>query len=143
MTAIELEKEIRRGKEIFGEIVRVTCDFIERFNSLDPDEIRAFEKKRRTLLENVLSFDNDLKKNLSLKGQDLSIAMARQLDEFRIFQEVFLGIIMEKNAAIISLATKSYERLRSELDNVGRGKQAIRGYNKIRRAPVESVNQSA
>jgi hypothetical protein len=143
MTGAELEKEIRRGKEIFGEIVRVTCDFIERFDSLDPDEIRAFEKRRRALLEDVLRFDHDLKKNVSRGNNDLSIAMSRQLEEFRIFQEVFLRIIMEKNAAIVALATKSYERLKLELDNVGRGKQAIRGYNKIRRLPDDSLSQSA
>jgi hypothetical protein len=143
MTSAELEKEICHGKEIFGEIVRLTCDFLERFDSLDPDEIRKFEKKRRALLEDVLKFDHNLKENISCGNNDLSIAMARQLEEFRIFQEVFLRIIIEKNAAIVSLATRSYEKLKLELDNVGRGKHAIRGYNKIRRAPAESISQSA
>jgi hypothetical protein len=142
MTCAELELEIRNGKDIFSEIVRVTCDFLERFDSLNPDEIRAFEKKRRALLEDVLRFDQNLKENLSRGNNAHSIAMARQLEEFRIFQEVFLRIIMEKNAAIVSLATQSYEKLKIELENLGRGKQAIRGYNKIRRTPIESVSQS-
>ena len=142
MTVVELEKEISRGKELFGEIIRVTCDFLERFDALDPDEIRAFEKKRRTLLEDVLKFDQDLKENLSRRDHDISIAMTRQIEEFRIFQEVFLRIIMEKNAAIVSLATRSYEKLRLELNNVGRGKEAIHGYNKIHEISNESISQS-
>ena len=60
--------------------------------------------------------------------------MTKQLEDFRIFQEVFVQIIMEKNAAIISQATRSREKLRTELAIIGLGKRAMRGYNQ-RKSP--------
>jgi hypothetical protein len=115
---------------LFTEIALVTADFLERFACLEPAEIDAFGRKRQELLETLAGFHAELKQKLQIEEKDVSLAMTKQLEEFRIFQEVFVQIIMGKNAAIISQATRSRERLRAELVVIGRGKQALRGYNR-------------
>jgi hypothetical protein len=73
----------------------------------------------------------------------LPLAMTKQLEEFRIFQEVFVQIIMEKDAAIISRATRSREILRHELAVVGQGKRALRGYNRRKGASRNYLDETA
>jgi hypothetical protein len=143
MKSAELENEISHGKGLFTEIVRVTADFLERFADLDPAAIRDFERKRQSLLDKLLIFHAELKKKLSLDEKDLPLEMAKQLEEFRIFREVFVQIIMEKNAAIISKATRSREKLRAELAVIGRGKHAIRGYNQKKCASLTYLDKTA
>lgn len=132
MNSDELAKEICRGKELFSETVRVISDFIERFDNLDPAGIRAFEGKRQALLQTLLTFHAELKQKLPVKEMGLPLAMTQQLDEFRIFQEVFVQIIMEKDATIIARANRSLDTLQGELAAIGRGKQALRGYTRKR-----------
>ncbi len=132
MKGTELERDIVRGKELFTEIVRVTSDFLARFEAAGPAEIRAFEERRQELLEELLAFQSGMRQRLAGGEKELSLAMAKQLDEFKIFREVFIQIIMEKNAAIISLASQSSARLRQELDAICRGRRAMRGYHRYR-----------
>ncbi len=139
MNSAELAREISRGKGLLAEIVRVTSDFLERFGILAPAEVHAFEARRQLLLEEFLVFQSRLKQKLAGMGKDLPLTMAGQLEEFRIFQEVFVQIVMEKNAAIISEANRSLERVRSELDAVGRGRQALRGYNRQKGQPWKTL----
>jgi len=143
MNTDELEKEIGRGKELFSETVRVISDFIERFANLEPAEIIVFERKRQALLEALVGFHADFKQKLPVEEKNLPLAMIKQVEEFRIFQEVFVQIIMEKNAAIISLATQSRERLRAILAVVGRGKQALRGYNRRKGQSANYLDKTA
>jgi hypothetical protein len=143
MNIDELAKEISRGKELFSETVRVISDFLERFESLEPAEINEFERKRQALLEALVGFHAELKQELQSGEKVLSLAMTKQLEEFRIFQEVFVQIIMEKDAAIISQATRTLERLRIELAVVGRGKQALRGYNRRKSSYLNCLDKSA
>jgi len=143
MKTDELEKEIRRGKELFSETIRAISDFLERFEFLQPLEINEFERKRQSLLEALVAFHAELEQKLPVGGKDLPLAMAKQLEEFRIFQEVFVQIILEKNAAIISQATRSRERLRAELAVVGRGKQALRGYNRRKNQSANYLDETA
>ncbi len=142
MNSSELEKEISRGKWLFAEIVRVSSDFLDRFEDLDPAGIREFERKRQSLLETLVGFHAELKQKLPVGEKDLTLVMAEQLEEFRIFKEVFVQIIMEKNAAIISQATRSRERLRAELAVVCRGKQALRGYNRRKGLSLNYLNKT-
>jgi hypothetical protein len=132
MNCDELAKEIRRGKELFGETVRVISDFLERFDCAVPDEIDAFERKRQALLETLVAFHAELKQKLPAREKDLPLAMTKQLEEFRIFQEVFVQIIAEKDAAIIARASQSLAALQGELTAIGRGKRAMRGYTRRR-----------
>ena len=143
MDISELEREISYGKGLFTKIVRLTSDFLTKLESLGPAEICAFEQKRQRLLEDLLAFQSKLGHKLGKEDNANPLAIAKLLEEFRIFQEVFLNIIREKNSDIISQATKSRERLRGELDDVGRGKKAIRGYNKIRSLPEVYLDKSA
>lgn len=143
MNIDELAKEIRRGKELFSETVRVISDFLERFASLEPAEINEFERKRQTLLEALVGFHAELKQKLPKEKYDFPLVMTKQLEEFRIFQEVFVQIIMEKDAAIISQATRSRERLRVELAVVGRGKKALRGYNRRKSQSPNCLDETA
>jgi hypothetical protein len=143
MNSDELEKEISRGKGLFSETVRVISDFLERFECLKPAEINEFERKRQSLLEALAGFHAELKQKLPAGEKGLPLAMAKQLEEFRIFQEVFVQIILEKNAAIISQATRSRERLRAELAVVGRGKQALRGYNRRKNPSANYLDETA
>lgn len=143
MNSVELEKEISRGKVLFTEILRSTSDFLERMPGLGSVEINVFEDQRQRLLTELIDFDASLKKNLSRGNGGLSPEMTRQLEEFRVFQEVFIQIIMDKNRAIVSLAGQELERIRAEFDAVGRGKQAISGYGKIRDLSDESVAKTA
>jgi hypothetical protein len=138
-----LEKEIGRGKELFTEIALVTADFLERFGCLELFEISEFESKRQALLDALVGFHSELKQKLSIEENDLPMAMTKQLEAFRIFQEVFIQIIMEKDAAIISQANRSCERLRVELAVVGRGKQALRGYNRRKSLSPNCLDESA
>jgi hypothetical protein len=143
MNIDDLEKEILRGKELFSETVRVISDFLERFASLEAAEILEFERKRQSLLEALIGFHAEFEQKLSNEKNDLPLAMEKQLEEFRIFQEVFVQIILEKDTAIISQATRSRERLRSELAVVGRGKQALRGYNRRKGPSPNYLDESA
>jgi hypothetical protein len=143
MNIDELEKEIRRGKQLFSETVRVISDFFERFELMKPVEINEFERKRQSLLEALAVFHAEFKQKLPAGEMGLPLAMARQLEEFRIFKEVFVQIILEKNAAIISQATRSRERLRVELAVVGRGKQALRGYNRRKNPSLNCLDETA
>jgi hypothetical protein len=143
MNSYDLEKEISRGKGLFAEIVRVSSDFLERFADLDPPAIREFERKRQTLLETLVVFHAKFKQKFLIEEKGLPLAMTTQLEEFMIFKEVFVQIIMEKNAAIISQATRSRERLRTELAVVGRGKQALRGYNRRKGPALKYLNKTA
>jgi len=130
MNSSELEKGISRGKGLFAEIIRVSSDFLERFEELDTAAIREFGQKRQSLLETLVNFHTEFQQKLRVEEKNFPLAMTKQVEEFRIFQEVFVHIIMEKNAAIISQANRSRERLRAELAVVGRGKQALQGYNR-------------
>jgi hypothetical protein len=143
MKTDELEKEIRRGKELFSETIRVISDFLERLASLELAEIIEFERKRQSLLEALAGFHAELQQKLPAGEKGLPLAMTKQLEEFRIFQEVFVQIIQEKNAAIISQATRSRERLRAELAVVGRGKQALRGYNRRKSPSANYLDETA
>ena len=143
MNIDELGKEIGRGKELFSETVRVISDFLERFECLELAEINEFERKRQSLLEALVGFHAELKKKLPADYEDLSPAMTKQLEEFRVFQEVFVQIILKKDAAIISQATRSRERLRAELAVVGRGKQALRGYNRRKNQSANYLDETA
>ena len=139
----ELEKEILRGKDLFSETVRVISDFLERFECLKLSEINEFERKRQALLEALVGFHAELKQKLPAGEKGLPLSMIKQLEEFRIFQEVFAQIIMEKDAAIIAQATRSRERLRVELAVVGRGKQALRGYNRRKNPSLNCLDETA
>lgn len=143
MKSAELAKEISRGKGLFAEIVRVSSDYLERFADLDAAAIREFERRRQTLLETLLNFYAELKQKLPLDEKDLPLEMTKQLEEFRIYREVFVHIIMEKNAGIIAQATRSRERLRAELAVIGRGKQAMRGYNQKKCTSLNFQNKIA
>ena len=143
MNIDELAKQISRGKELFSETIRVISDFLERFESLGPPEIKAFESKRQLLLEAIVAFHAELKRKLPDEAKGLPLAVSKQLEEFNIFREVFVQIIMEKDAAIISLATQSRERLRHELAVVGQGKRALRGYNRRRGQSSNCLDKTA
>ncbi len=143
MNIDELAKEIGRGKELFSETVRVIADFLESFESLEPAGIKAFELKRQSLLAALIGFHTELEQKLPGGAKGLSLAMTQQLEEFRIFQEVFVQIIMEKDAAIISQATRSRERLRHELAVIGRGKQALCGYNRRKGRSPNYLDETA
>ena len=132
MNSDDMAKEICRGKELFSETVRVISDFLARLADLGPAEIREFERKRQALLETLLTYHAELKQKLPAGKKGLSLAMTQQLDEFRIFQEVFVQIIMEKDAAIIARANRSLVSLQGELAAIGRGKLALRGYTRRR-----------
>jgi hypothetical protein len=143
MTSAELEKEISHGKGLLAEIVRVSSDYLERFADLDLAQIRVFERKRQSLLEALLGFHAELKQKLPLEEKELPLEMTKQLEEFRIFQEVLVQIIMEKNAAIISQATRSRERLRHGLAIIGLGKRALRGYNQRKSTSPNYLDKTA
>jgi len=143
MNIDELTKEISSGKELFSETVRVIADFLERFECLELVEINEFERKRQLLLEEVVAFHAELKRKLPAGENGLPPAMTKQLEEFRIFQEVFVRIIVEKDAAIISRAARSREILRHELAVVGQGKRALRGYNRRKGASQNYLDETA
>ena len=110
MKSTDLEKELLRGKDLFGEIVRIASDFLQRFDELEGSEISAFEVKRQELTEELRIFCSGLKRKLG-DEKDIPLAMKKQIDAFRIFQEGFARIIMGTDAAIISRATETMERL--------------------------------
>jgi hypothetical protein len=143
MLSNRLARDIERGKTLLTSIVRLTSDFLSRFDNLCPAEIQEFEQRRRFLLDELLQFDKEMKQQLFPKKMDLPMPMLRQIEDFRIFQEVFLQIIMKNNAAIIAKAKESQNRIRLEMDEVTRGKQAIKGYNEISHAPFQGVDQAA
>lgn len=143
MKQAELEKEIGRGKDILSRIVGETSDFLAGFDSLGPAEMRAFEERRRQLLEELVAFLSALRQKLKGREKGLPPEMAQMLDEFKIFQEVFVQIIMEKNAAIIARAGQSLDRLRAELNAVGLGRQAMRGYNRKSDHSWKSMEKTA
>lgn len=134
MNSDELAKEMTRGKELFSETLRVTSDFLERFELLGASEINAFENKRQELLEALAGFHAELGQKLPGGEEGLPPAITRQLDEFRTLKEVFVQIILEKNSEIVKKATGSRERLRREIAVMCQGKQALRGYNR-RKSP--------
>ena len=143
MNSDELAKEMSRGKELFSETLRVTSDFLERFELLGPSEVNAFERKRQELLQALVHFHGELKQKLSVGEKDLPPAMTKQLEEFGILKEVFVQIILEKNAAIIKQATRSRERLRREIAVVGQGKQALRGYSRRKSPSPNCLDKTA
>lgn len=143
MRPAELEKEIGRGKEILSVIVRETSDFLARFDLLGPADFRAFEERRRQLLEELVAFQSGFSRLVKDRGRGLPPAMTQMLDEFRIFQEVFVQIIMEKNAAIVAQAGRSLDRVRAELNAVGRGRKAMRGYNRKGGRSCNSMGKTA
>jgi hypothetical protein len=143
MKSTELEKEIRKGKELFGELVRMTSDLLTRFDELALEEFHVFEQKRQKLQETLIRFCAELRGQLIEDEKNLPLEMTKQLEEFRIFQEVFVGIIMEKDAEIISRATVSLERLKEEMAVVTQGKKALHGYNRKRCSAPHSLNKTA
>jgi hypothetical protein len=143
MKSAELEKEIRNGKDLFGEMVRVTSDFLTRFDELALAEIHEFERKRQKLLETLIKFCADLRGHFPEEEKNLPLVMTKQLEEFRIFQEVFVGIIMEKDAEIISRATVSLGRMKKEMAVITQGKKALHGYNRKRCIASHSLNETA
>jgi hypothetical protein len=140
---IELEKKTLRGKEFFSELIRVTTDFLDRLDQLTPAEIHAFESKRRELLEELTSFNSDFRREFSDNDGELSPEMKKKLEEYRIYQEVFIQIIMEKDAEIVSRATSLKDRLRREIAVLSSGKNALRGYDGKRGAGSHSLDKAA
>jgi hypothetical protein len=140
---IDLEKMTQRGKELFSELIRVASDFLERVDALTPAEIDAFELKRRELLEELISFHSDFRSRFCDNERELSPEMKKKLEEFRIFQEVFIQIIMRKGAEIVSRATFLKDRLSGEMAIITSGKNALRGYDGKRGAESHSLNKAA
>jgi hypothetical protein len=140
---IDLEKKTVRGKELFSELVRVVSDFLERLDELAPADIHAFESKRRELLEELISFYSDFRREFCANDRELSPEMKKKLEEFRIYQEVFIQIIMTKGAEIVSRATSLKDRLRGEIAILTTGKNALRGYDGKRGSESHSLNKAA
>ena len=142
MEYIALENKILRGKELFSEIIRLLSDFLDRFDDMSPADIDAFERKRRALLEVLIRFHSDFRRQFSDKKRDLPLEMTKKLEEFRIYQEVFVQIIMEKGVEIVARATASKDRLRGELAILTSGKKALRGYDGKRDDSSSSLNKT-
>jgi hypothetical protein len=143
MESAELEKEIRHGKDLFSEMVRITSDFLARFDELALAEIHDFKRKRQQLQDTLIKFCAELRGQFSEEEKNLPLVVTKQLEEFRIFQEVFVGLIMEKDAEIISRATGSLERMKKEMTVITQGKKALRGYNRKRCIAPHSLNETA
>ena len=143
MEYIALENKILWGKELFSEIIRLLSGFLDRFDDMSPAEIHAFERKRRELLEVLVRFHSDFRRQFSDKERDLPLEMTKKLEEFRIFQEVFIQIIMKKGAEIVSRATSMKDRLSGEMAIITSGKNALRGYDGKRGAESHSLNKAA
>jgi hypothetical protein len=139
---IELEKKILRGKELFGEIIRLVSDFLDRFDDMSPADIQAFELKRRELLEVIIRFQSDFRSQLSDEQSELPLEMTKKLEELRIFQEVFVQIITEKGAEIVARATALKDRLRGDMAILTSGKKALRGYGGKRGDSTCSLNKT-
>ena len=142
MEYIALENKILRGKELFSEIIRLLSDFLDRFDDMSPADIDAFERKRRALLEVLIRFHSDFRRQFSDKERDLPLEMTKKLEEFRIYQEVFVQIIMEKGVEIVARATALNDRLRGELAILTSGKKALRGYDGKRDDSSSSLNKT-
>lgn len=142
MEYIALENKILRGKELFSEIIRLLSDFLDRFDDMSPADIDAFERKRRALLEVLIRFHSDFRRQFSDKERDLPLEMTKKLEEFRIYQEVFVQIIMEKGVEIVARATALNDRLRGELAILTSGKKALRGYDGKRGVSSCSLNKT-
>jgi hypothetical protein len=140
---IDLEKKTLRGKELFSELVRVVSDFLDRLDQLAPAEIHAFELKRRELLDELTTFHSDFRREFHGNDRELSLEMKKKLEEFRIYQEVFIQIIMEKDAEIVSRATSLKDRLSGEIAVLSSGKNALRGYDGKRGAASHSLDKAA
>ena len=142
MEYIALENKILRGKELFSEIIRLLSDFLDRFDDMSPADIHAFERKRRELLEVLIRFHSDFRRQFSDNESDIPLEVTKKLEEFRIFQEVFVQIIMEKGVEIVARATASKDRLRGELAILTSGKKALRGYDGKRGVSSSSLNKT-
>jgi hypothetical protein len=140
---IDLEKKTLRGKELFSELVRVTSDFLDIFDDLAPAEIHAFELKRRELLEELICFHSEFRREFCGNDRELSPEMKKKLEEFRIYQEVFIQIMMKKGAEIVSRATSLKDRLSGEMAVLSSGKNALRGYDGKRGAESHSLDKAA
>ena len=143
MEYIDLEKKTLRGKELFSELVRVVSDFLERLDELAPADIHAFESKRRELLDELKSFYSDFRGEFFDNDRGLSPEMKKKLEEFRIYQEVFIQTIMKKGAEIVSRATSLKDRLSGEMAVLSSGKNALRGYDGKRGAESHSLDKAA
>jgi hypothetical protein len=140
---IELEKQILRGKDMFSEIIRLTTDFLEKFDDMSLAEIQTFERKRQQLLNNLLNFHAEFRKQIPNEEGDLPLEMAKKLEEFRIFQEVFVQIVMDKGEQLVARANDLKDRLRREMTVIRSGKNALRGYDGKRGVSPSSLNNTA
>jgi hypothetical protein len=140
---IDLEEKTLRGKELFSELVRLASDFLDRLDLLPPAEIHAFELRRRELLEELISFHADFRREFSDNDLELSPEMKKKLEEFRIYQEVFIQIIMKKGAEIVSRASSLKDSLSAEMAVLSCGKNALRGYDGKRGAESHSLDKAA
>jgi len=140
---IELEKKILRGKELFSEIIRLTTDFLDRLDDLSPAEIHSFEQKRRELLDVLIRFYSDFRSQLPDEKREIPMEMAKKLEEFRIFQEVFVQIIIGKGTEIVSRATNLKDLLKRDMAVINSGKNALRGYDGRRGLSPSSLNKTA
>ncbi len=143
MEYIDLEKKTLRGKELFSEMVRVASDFLDRLDELAPAEIHAFELKRRELLDELISFHADFRRQFFDNDRELSPEMKKKLEEYRIYQEVFIQIMMRKGAEIVSRATSLKDRLSAEIAVLSSGKNALRGYDGKRGTESHSLDKAA
>lgn len=143
MKYTELEMKISQGKELFSEVIRLTMDFLDRLEDITPSEVHSFEEKRRKLLEEIISFHAEFSRQFPDGDRDQSLVMRQQLDEFRIFQEVFVQIMMEKGEEIISRANGLKDRLKMEMAVISSGKNALRGYDGKRGVVSHSINNAA
>ena len=143
MDYIELEKKILRGKELFSEIIRLTTDFLDRLDDLSPAEIHSFEQKRRELLDVLIRFYSDFRSQLPDEKREIPMEMAKKLEEFRIFQEVFVQIIIGKGTEIVSRATNLKDLLKRDMAVINSGKNALRGYDGRRGLSPSSLNKTA
>ena len=143
MDYIELEKKILRGKELFSEIIRLTTDFLDRFDDLSPAEIHSFEQTRRELLDVLTGFYSDFRSQLPDEKREIPMEMTKKLEEFRIFQEVFVQIIIGKGAEIVSRATNLKDLLKRDMAVINSGKNALRGYDGRRGLSPSSLNKTA
>lgn len=142
MKASDLRKHLEQGKRLYTAITRETVEFLGRIEKASPVEMSAFEQLRQEMFAKIQNFDAELSAFLGEMEELLEPAVKQEVKEFRIFQEALVHKLLEADSRIIFKARNKLNDLKTQLEEMSKGKKALGGYgqaSKILRHKMDRV----
>jgi hypothetical protein len=131
------------GRQLYCAMVQETIRCREGFPAMDDAGFQGFDSRRQALLAEIQAFQLRLRALLDSSDQVAAAGGREALEEFAIFQDMFIQMMLENDAEIMAQAFSRMVGIRSELVLMERGRRALPGYRVRRPAAPGVIDQTA